>query len=92
MGIWKKKKKLEDIKIELSNEEMSAYLEKLISKTKEDLVNMKVQCWIFGREVADPVHLGREEATHRLSEYQKRAKFLEENIKVYQMYQKENGF
>ena len=74
----------------MSKEEIKKYLEKLIDKTKEELVGAKVQEWIYAQEYANPKHMGKEKAMESLSIYQKRSKYLEEFITIYEQYAKDH--
>ena len=68
------------------------YLRRLIEKTEEELINIRVQCFIYLRESLNPKHIGKAEAEEKLGQYQKREKYLEENIQVYYEYAKHREY
>lgn len=89
MSIWKKKK-AKPQEVVLSKEEETELLKQIISDFKKELMNAKVQEYIYMREVIDPVHIGKQKAEEGVAMYQKRAQYLKENIQAVQMYCEEH--
>lgn len=74
----------------MKKEQEKKYIEQLIENTERDLVNMRVQENMYQKEYAKPKHISKAKAEESLLIYQKRIKFLEENIEVYQLYIKDH--
>lgn len=90
MSIWKgKKTKLPDVV--LSKEEERDLLRQIINDFKKDLVSAVVQEFIYQKEVVDPVHIGRQQAESNVAEYQKRIRFIKENIQAIRMYAEDHS-
>ncbi len=76
--------------LELSKEEQAGLLKELIHQFKKDWMTAKVQEAIYTAEFADPKHITKAQAMDSLGTYQKRIRFLEENITAIKTYAKNN--
>lgn len=70
---------------------MIKHLKQLIDSTGRELLDMKVQCFVYEREVKNPTNMGLEQAKEFLVIYQKRCKHLEAKIQVYLLFAKANN-
>lgn len=71
--------------------DIKRHIENLIEKAEEELALATVQEWIYQREYADPKHITKAKAEESLGIFQKRIKYLEQNIEVYKLYMEENN-
>lgn len=89
MSIWKRKK-IKPQEVVLSKEEEAELLKQIISDFKKQLMEAKVQEFIYMREVINPVNIGKQKAEEGVAIYQKRGQYLKENIQAVQMYCEEH--
>ena len=66
------------------------HLKDLILKTEQEIVDVTIKEWMYLLETLKPVYLGKQQAEENMGIYQKRKKFLEENIQVYKKYAKDH--
>lgn len=67
------------------------HLQNLIEKKEEELINTRIQQYVYQREYMHPVNIGKEEAKKNVDIYMKRAKALEEHLEIYELYAKQKG-
>ena len=61
----------------------------IIKDREQKLMEMRVQEWTYQREVADPKNISKALATEHVATFQKRIRYLKEEIELYWQY-KEN--
>lgn len=71
---------------EFTDEERILSVKELLRKLKQDLAEAEMQEWVFTKEAVDPKHMGKQQAESSLAIYQKRIRFLKENIQMVYLY------
>ena len=74
----------------MSEEDKVALFRKIIEKYKEELAEAMVREYMFQLEVLKPVHLGKQQAEENVGIYQKRIRYIKENIRSVQLYAEEH--
>lgn len=70
---------------------LGAILRQVISDEEKELAVSKVQEWVYAKEAADPVHVGKLDAEERLGLYQKHSRAIEEKIAIIRLFLTEKG-
>ena len=67
---------------------LAEHIKNLILKSEELYAETLIQAWVYEQEVNNPTHMGKEKATENLGIYQKRLRYLCENIELIRLYAK----
>ena len=85
-------KKPKPVKIDMPPMNELELLSIIIKDFQKDLMAAKVQENMYLKESINPVHISRQVAIDSMAQYQKRIKFLAENILAIVIYAKEHGY
>ena len=62
----------------------------IIKDREQKLMEMKVQEWVYQGEVADPKNISKTLAMEHVATFQKRMRYLKEEIELYHQYKEEH--
>lgn len=67
------------------------HIKDLMLKTEQELIDMRIKEWIYQLEYADPKNIGKPQAIDAIAQYQKRQKYLKENLEIMEKYCSDHG-